>query len=66
MSKEYRVVSADSHLEVSTDRWMHRVPEKYRDRAPRRIRLASGGDAHIVEELWQDGHYIAEPKFDGG
>jgi predicted TIM-barrel fold metal-dependent hydrolase len=49
MGKNYQVISADSHLEVSTDRWTHRVPEKYRDRAPRRLRLPSGGDAHVVE-----------------
>src|SRR2546426_12637106 len=49
MAKRYQVISADSHLEVSTDRWIHRVPQKYQDRAPRRLRLPGGGDAHVVE-----------------
>jgi hypothetical protein len=49
MANSFQVISADSHLEVSTDRWMHRVPQKYQDRAPRRLRLPGGGDAHIVE-----------------
>jgi predicted TIM-barrel fold metal-dependent hydrolase len=45
----YHVVSADSHLELPPDRFTHRVPEKYRDRAPRRIQLADGGEAMTVE-----------------
>jgi len=49
MSRVYRVISADSHLEVSTDCWVHRVAAEYRDRAPRRIRLPNGGDAHVGE-----------------
>ncbi len=49
MSRTYRVISGDSHLEVSTDRWVHRVAAEYRDRTPRRIRLPQGGDAHVGE-----------------
>ena len=45
----YQVVSADSHLEISPERFTHRVPEKYRDRAPRVIKLADGGEAILVE-----------------
>jgi hypothetical protein len=41
----YRCISGDSHLEVDAKRWLHRVPEKYRDRAPRLIKTATGGDA---------------------
>ncbi len=49
MARAYRYISADSHLEVPPDAWAHWVPEKYRDRAPRRIRLPDGGDGFIVE-----------------
>ncbi len=49
MTSKYRLFSADSHLEISPQRWTHRVPAKYRDRAPRLIKLANGGDAIIVE-----------------
>ncbi len=49
MARSYRYVSADSHFESPPDMWTHRVPAKYRDRAPRRIKLANGMDA-IVEE----------------
>jgi predicted TIM-barrel fold metal-dependent hydrolase len=49
MGRTYRCVSADSHLEIGPDPWRERVPKQYRDRAPRRIRLASGADAFLVE-----------------
>jgi len=49
MASKYRLFSADSHLEISPGRWTARVPEKYRDRAPRLITLPNGGDGIIVE-----------------
>lgn len=49
MAREYRLISSDSHLEVRPERWVHRVPEKYRDRAPRTVRLPDGGDAFLIE-----------------
>jgi uncharacterized protein len=49
MTHAYRVISADSHLEIPPERWTNRVPTKHRDRAPRRIRLPNGGDALMVE-----------------
>jgi predicted TIM-barrel fold metal-dependent hydrolase len=49
MATKYRLFSADSHLEISPGRWTDRVPEKYRDRAPRLITLPNGGDGIIVE-----------------
>jgi len=42
-------ISGDSHLEIPCDRWTHRVPDMYRDRAPRRIKLPGGGDGFIGE-----------------
>jgi predicted TIM-barrel fold metal-dependent hydrolase len=49
MSTEYRLLSADSHLEISPKRWTERVPKIYRDRAPRLVKLANGGDGIVVE-----------------
>ncbi len=49
MRKPYRQISADAHLEVSPNRWRDRVLEKYREHAPRTIRLANGGDAILSE-----------------
>jgi predicted TIM-barrel fold metal-dependent hydrolase len=47
----YRFMSGDSHLEIDSKAWIQRVPEKYRDRAPRVIRMPDGGDAWVVEDL---------------
>lgn len=49
MARKYRLFSGDSHLEISPERWTNRVPAKYRDRAPRLVKLASGGDGIIIE-----------------
>jgi predicted TIM-barrel fold metal-dependent hydrolase len=49
VASDYRLFSADSHLEISPERWTKRVPEKYRDRAPRLVKLPNGGDGVIVE-----------------
>ncbi|MBP60789.1 MAG: hypothetical protein CMJ62_04605 [Planctomycetaceae bacterium] len=49
MARDYRLMSSDGHLEVPPERWVHRVPEKYRDRAPRTITLPDGGDALLIE-----------------
>ena len=49
MAREYHLMSSDGHLAVPPERWSHRVPEKWRDRAPRSIDLPEGGDAIILE-----------------
>ena len=49
MASKYQLFSADSHLEISPERWTERVPAKYRDRAPRLVKLPNGGDGIIVE-----------------
>ena len=49
MARNYRIVSADGHLEIAPERWSGRVPAKWRDRAPRRVTLAHGGDGVIIE-----------------
>ena len=49
MATQYRLFSADSHLEISPERWTARVPAKYRGRAPKLIKLANGGDGIIIE-----------------
>src|SRR5207244_3127564 len=43
------LISSDGHLEVRPERWSPRMPAKYRDRAPRTIKLPDGGDALLVE-----------------
>src|SRR3989475_12368483 len=43
------LISSDVHLEVRPERWSPRMPAKYRDRAPKTIKLEDGGDALVVE-----------------
>ena len=56
LARTYRFFSADSHFESAPDRWVHRVPKQYRDRAPRRVKLPSGKDI-IVEEGCGEGRF---------
>jgi uncharacterized protein len=49
MARHYRYISADSHFESPPEQWTHRVPKQYRDRAPRRIKLANGHDGLLIE-----------------
>src|SRR5581483_8474669 len=49
MARNYTLMSSDGHLEVPPERWVHRVPAKYRDRAPRTVQLPDGGDALLIE-----------------
>src|SRR5260370_12684476 len=49
MPRQYRLMSADGHLEVPPERWVHRVPEKYRERARRTVHLPDGGAAQLIE-----------------
>lgn len=47
MSK-YKLISADSHVVEPPNLWLDRVPEKYKARAPRQIRMEQG-DAWAIE-----------------
>ena len=49
MAREYRVISADSHLDLNPEVWVHRVPAKWRDRAPKRVVMPNGADAVMAD-----------------
>src|SRR5215469_7116037 len=64
MTRQYRLMSADGHLEVPPERWIHRVPEKYPGRAqgtwsPIGLKVedaaGTGGPEQRVREQDQDG-----------
>lgn len=48
MARKYQIISADSHLDLSPDRWTPRVPAKWRDLAPRVVKLESGAEAFLM------------------
>ncbi len=47
----YTRISGDSHLEVANERWTHRVDPRFRDRAPKTVKLDTGADAALLEDL---------------
>ena len=50
MAKKYRYVSGDTHLELPSEHWTHRVDPKYRDWAPNTIRLDDRANATVYED----------------
>ena len=50
MAKDYRVISADSHLQIAAERWTPHIPAKYQDQAPRTVRMPNGTDATVINE----------------
>jgi len=48
--RTYRYISADSHVQFPAERYAHRVPAEYRDRLPRLVKLANGGDGTMDED----------------
>lgn len=51
MSRKYKIISGDGHVETPPD-FVRFVPEKWKDRAPRLIRLPDGGgDAWLMEGM---------------
>jgi predicted TIM-barrel fold metal-dependent hydrolase len=46
--RDYRLVSSDSHLEVSPDQWRSYVDREFRSWVPTVIRLPDGGDAWLM------------------
>lgn len=51
MAREFTRVSADSHLEVPNSRWTGHIESKYRDQAPKDIKLPNGADGTVLGDL---------------
>lgn len=49
MAYRYRVISGDGHLEIPPEMWTDHVPAQWRDRAPRTVKLPTGGDGVVME-----------------
>ena len=45
----YRVISADSHVFEPPDLWTSRIEPRFRDRAPRILRMKGGGDWWVCD-----------------
>lgn len=49
MARTYNVISADGHIDLNPDVWRDRVSAKWRDRAPKRVKMPDGMDAIVVD-----------------
>lgn len=49
MTRQYRAVSADGHIDLNPDVWRDRVSAKWRERAPKRVKMPNGSDAVVVD-----------------
>ena len=50
MARKYHVISADSHLDLNPEVWVHRIPSKWRERAPKRVAMPDGSDAVVCDD----------------
>ena len=50
MAREYRIVSADSHVLEPPHIWTTYLPKKFHDKAPRVVPDGEGGEAHPSTE----------------
>ena len=48
---DYKVISSDSHVYEPRDLWTSRIEPRFRDRAPRVVRLEDGSDWWICEDI---------------
>ncbi len=48
-ARRYEVISCDGHLEIPPDAWVRHIPAEHLNRAPRLIKLRTGGEGWIVE-----------------
>ena len=66
MARRYEVISADGHIEVPVEEWLHRVPEEHREFLPRLVRDDAGSERWRVEAgggVWEratSGNVVAD------
>lgn len=49
MPRQYKVISGDGHIDLNPDVWRDRVAAKWRERAPKRVKMPNGSDAVVVD-----------------
>jgi len=49
MARQYKVISGDGHIDLNPDVWRNRVAAKWRERAPKRVKMPNGSDAVVVD-----------------
>ena len=49
MGRKYQIISGDGHIETPPESLLPHLPEEFHERAPRLIRLPTGGEAWLIE-----------------
>ena len=49
MARQYKCISSDGHIDLNPDIWRDRVQAKYRERAPKRVKMPNGSDAVVID-----------------
>jgi predicted TIM-barrel fold metal-dependent hydrolase len=49
MARQYNCISADGHIDLNPDIWRDRVQAKFRERAPKRVKMSNGSDAVVID-----------------
>jgi hypothetical protein len=49
MARQYTCISGDGHIDLNPDIWRDRVQAKYRERAPKRVKMPNGSDAVVID-----------------
>ena len=49
MARQYKCISGDGHIDLNPDIWRDRVQAKYRERAPKRVKMPNGSDAVVID-----------------
>ena len=49
MPRQYKCISGDGHIDLNPDIWRDRVQAKWRDRAPKRVKMPNGSDAVVID-----------------
>jgi predicted TIM-barrel fold metal-dependent hydrolase len=49
MAMDYKIINGDGHIDLNPDVWRDRVAAKWRDRAPKRVKMPNGSDAVVVD-----------------
>src|SRR5258706_6115511 len=50
MARQYNCISGDGHIDLNPDIWRERVQDKYRERAPKRVKMANASDAVVIDD----------------
>ncbi|HVR17872.1 MAG TPA: hypothetical protein VMS25_16055, partial [Candidatus Limnocylindrales bacterium] len=49
MARQYKCISGDGHIDLNPDIWRERVQSKWRERAPKRVKMPNGSDAVVID-----------------